>query len=615
VAQPVLFGILIIILVFLPILSLEGMEGKMFKPLAYTVMIALLVSLLLSLTLSPALCSVALTKATEEDTWLLRRAKRWYAPSLTWALSHRRTVLIAAVAMLGASLALFPFLGGEFIPILNEAAITPQTIRLPSISLEKSIEIEMEMQRAVMEFPEVRMVVSKIGRSELGNDPQEPNASDPVVSLKPMDEWKTAKTKPELDDAIRRRIERVPGANFLLSQPIQQRVDELLSGVRSEATVKIIGEDLDQLRKSAEQVQTIMTGIAGVKDVRVEQLFGQAYLTIDIDRGKIARYGINVAHIREIISTAIGVEAATRVYEGQKRFDLILRYPKKYRDSVETISNILLMTANGALVPLGELAKIELREGPALISREGLQRRIYVGFNTLGRDIESIVMEAQTKIAQNVQLPMGYQLIWGGSFENMQRAMARLKIIVPITIGLIFLLLFASFNSVRLAALIILNLPFALIGGIVSLWMTGEYLSVPASVGFINLFGVAVLNGIVLVSYINQLRSEGIADQEAIISGCLLRLRPVLMTALVAMLGLIPLALSHGIGSEVQRPLAVVVIGGLVSSTLLTLIVLPTLYGVFAGAGQPATETNPAPRQRLGIRQQEPVPNQPAPSR
>ena len=597
VAQPVIFGILIIILVFLPILSLQGMEGKMFKPLAYTIMIALLVSLLLSLTLSPALCSLALTTATEEDTWLLRQAKRWYSPALTWSLAHRRMILTSAVTMLGLSLMLFPFLGGEFIPILNEAAITPQTIRLPSISLEKSIEIELEMQRAVMEFPEVRMVVSKIGRSELGNDPQEPNASDPVVSLKPMDEWTTAKTKPELDDAVRRRIERVPGANFLLSQPIQQRVDELLSGVRSEATVKIIGEDLEQLRKTAEQVQVIMAGISGVKDVRVEQLFGQAYLSIDIDRGKIARYGINVAHIREIISTAIGAEAATRVYEGQKRFDLILRYPKNYRDSVETISNILLRASTGALIPLGELAKVELREGPALISREGLQRRIYVGFNTLGRDIESIVGEAQAKIAKHVQLPTGYRLIWGGSFENMQRAMARLKIIVPITIGLIFLLLFASFNSARHAALIIMNLPFALIGGIVALWVTGEYLSVPASVGFINLFGVAVLNGIVLVSYINQLRAEGLSDHDAIVRGCLLRLRPVLMTALVAMLGLIPLAFSHGIGSEVQRPLAVVVIGGLVSSTLLTLIVLPTLYGVFAGSPKPVTADSRARRQ------------------
>jgi heavy metal efflux system protein len=541
----------------------------------------LLMSLLLSLTLSPVLCSLALKHASEHDTAILRGAKRLYTPVLHWALGHRLLVLTGAVGLLVLSLALFPFLGGEFIPILNEAAITPQMIRLPSISLAKSIEIEKEMQRAVLEFPEVRMVVSKIGRSELGNDPQEPNASDPVVSLIPMDQWTTAKTKPALDDAIRRRIERVPGANFLISQPIQQRVDELLSGVRSEATVKVIGEDLEMLRRLADEIQTIMNQIVGVKDVRVEQLFGQAYLTIDIDRGKIARHGINVAHIREIISTAIGSGTATRVYEGQKRFDLILRYPEQYRDSVATISNILLTTASGALVPLGDLAKIELLEGPSLISREGLQRRIYIGFNTLGRDIESIVNEAQAKITKQVSLPTGYHLIWGGSFENMQRAMARLHIIVPITIGLIFLLLFASFNSVRQAALIILNLPFALIGGIVALWATGEYLSVPASVGFINLFGVAVLNGIVLVSYIDQMRAEGMADEAAIVHGCLLRLRPVLMTALVGMLGLIPLALSHGIGSEVQRPLAVVVIGGLVSSTLLTLIVLPTLYGLF----------------------------------
>jgi cobalt-zinc-cadmium resistance protein CzcA len=598
VAQPVLFGILIIILVFLPILSLQGMEGKMFKPLAYTIIIALLMSLLLSLTLSPVLCSLALKHASEQDTAVLRGAKRLYTPVLHWALGHRFFVLTGAVVLLVLSLGLFPFLGGEFIPILNEAAITPQMIRLPSISLQKSIEIEKEMQRAVLEFPEVRMVVSKIGRSELGNDPQEPNASDPVVSLAPMDQWTTAKTKPALDDAIRRRIEQVPGANFLMSQPIQQRVDELLSGVRSEATVKVIGEDLEMLRRLADEIQTIMNHIAGVKDVRVEQLFGQAYLTIDIDRGKIARHGINVAHIREIISTAIGSGTATRVYEGQKRFDLILRYPEQYRDSVADISNILLTTASGALVPLGDLAKIELREGPSLISREGLQRRIYIGFNTLGRDIESIVKEAQAKISAQVSLPTGYHLVWGGSFENMQRAMARLHIIVPITIGLIFLLLFASFNSVRQAALIILNLPFALIGGIVALWATGEYLSVPASVGFINLFGVAVLNGIVLVSYIDQLRAEGMADQTAIVHGCLLRLRPVLMTALVGMLGLIPLALSHGIGSEVQRPLAVVVIGGLVSSTLLTLIVLPTLYGLFV-KGTSATRT---PADELPIR-------------
>jgi cobalt-zinc-cadmium resistance protein CzcA len=601
VGQPVIFGILIIVIVFLPILSLQGMEGKMFQPMAYTIMIALLVSLALSLTLSPVLCSLFLKSGSEEDTFLLRWAKRFYLPTLRWALGHRKTVLATAVALLASTLMLFPFLGGEFIPILNEAALTPQTIRLPSISLEKSIEIEKDMQRAVMEFPEVRMVVSKIGRSELGNDPQEPNSSDPVVTLKPMDEWTTAKTKPELNEAVRKRLERVPGANFLLSQPIQQRVDELLSGVRSEATVKIMGEDLSVLRRTAEDIQAIMTSVRGVKDVRVEQLFGQAYLTIDIDRGKIARHGINVSQIREIITTAIGEESATRVYEGQRRFDLIVRYPEKYRNSVETISNILLTTASGALIPLADLAKVELLEGPALISREGLQRRIYVGFNTFGRDIESIVAEAQKKIQQRIALPPGYHFVWGGSFENMQRAMGRLKIIVPITIGIIFMLLFSSFNSVRYAALIILNLPFAMIGGIVALWLTGEYLSVPASVGFINLFGVAVLNGIVLVSYIIKLREHGEHGDEAIIKGCLLRLRPVLMTALVALLGLIPLALAHGIGSEVQRPLAVVVIGGLITSTLLTLVVLPALFPWFEErrerrpAAAPDEEEDPKP--------------------
>lgn len=592
VGQPVIFGILIIILVFLPILTLQGMEGKMFQPLANTIIIALLVSLVLSLTLSPVLCAMALKRGTEEDTFLLRWAKWAYLPTLRWATGHRVTVLALALGLLGASLSLFPFLGGEFIPILNEGAISPQTIRYPSIALDRSIEIEKEMQRAVMEFPEVRMVVSKIGRSEMGNDPQEPNASDPVVSLRPMDEWTTAKTKSALDDAVRKRIEKVPGANYLLSQPIQQRVDELLSGVRSEATIKILGDDLSVLRSTAEKIQTIMTSVRGVGDVRVEQLFGQTYLTIDIDRSKIARHGINVAHVQEIITTAIGQEPATHVYEGNKRFDLTLRYPEKYRNSVDTIKNILLTTSSGALIPLGDLATVELQEGPSLISREGLQRRIYVGFNTLGRDIESVVAEAQAKIAKEIHLPAGYHLVWGGSFENMQRAMARLKIILPITIGLIFILLFASFNSVRHAALIIMNLPFAMIGGIVALWLTGEYLSVPASVGFINLFGVAVLNGIVLVSYFNKLREDGLPCDEAILKGCTLRLRPVLMTALVALLGLIPLAFAHGIGSEVQRPLAVVVIGGLVSSTLLTLIVLPVLYQWFDRPDAPGARSD-----------------------
>ncbi len=588
VGQPVVFGILIIILVFFPLLSLQGMEGKMFKPLAYTIMIALLVSLVLSLTLSPVLCSLALRQGSEEDPWIVRQAKRLYAPTLRWALGHRTVVLGLAIGALVGALALVPFLGTEFIPILNEGTLAPQTIRLPSVSLPASIEIEKRMQQAIMEFPEVEMVVSKIGRTELGNDPQEPNESDPVVRLRPLDQWTTAKTRPELVQKFRERLTSVAGATFLISQPIQQRVDELISGVRTEATVKLFGEDLEILRDKAQEIAEVLETVRGVRDIKVEQLFGQPYLTIDVDRGKIARHGINVSDVREIITTAIGGEVATRVYEGQQRFDLVVRFPEHYRDSVEAISNIRVSDHAGALIPLADLGAIQLEEGPGRISREQLQRYVSIGFNTLGRDIGSLVAEAQQKIEQRVDLPTGYKVTWGGSFENMERAMAKLRIIVPITIALIFLLLYSTFNSLRQATLIILNLPFALIGGVVALWLTKEYLSVPASVGFINLFGVAVLNGIVLVSYMNKLRDDGHSLDEAVTSGALLRLRPVLMTALVALLGLVPLAFAQGIGSEVQRPLAIVVIGGLVSSTLLTLIMLPVLYRWLEGSSQGA---------------------------
>ncbi|BCA56013.1 Cation efflux system protein CzcA [Nitrospira sp. KM1] len=581
VRAPSMFGELIIALTFLPLLSLAGMEGKMFSPLALTIIIALFASLLLSLTLSPVLCLVLLKGGGHEEGPLVRWGKRAYLPALHWAMRHRPILLSMVGILLLAAVLIFPFLGGEFIPILNEGALTPQVIRLPSIALDQSIEVEKTVHRTLLEFPEVTRVVSKIGRSELGNDPQEVNVSDPIVSFSPIETWTTASRKSELDDAIRRRLETIRGASFLLTQPIQQRVDEFLSGVRSEATVKIIGEDLDVLRKTAHGIQAILALTPGVKDTRVEQLFGQEYVTIEINRDLIARHAINIAEIRDIISTAIGETPATEVYEGQRRFQLIVRYAEQYRDSVEDLREILLKAPDGAIVPLSDVAKIEIRQGPSVISREGLQRRIYVGFNTFGRDIEGIVAEASKKIQDQVRLPPGYSITWGGSFQNMQHAMARLRVIVPLTIGLIFFLLYISFNSIRYAALIILNLPFAMVGGILALWITGEYLSVPASVGFINLFGVAVLNGIVLVSYIVKLREGGEPSDQAIINGCLLRFRPVLMTALVALLALIPLAFAHGIGSEVQRPLAVVVIGGLLTSTPLTLLVIPALFPWF----------------------------------
>lgn len=590
VARPVIFGTTIIIVVFLPLLSLQGVEGKMFSPLAYTIMVALICSLALSLFLSPVLASLTMRKGSGEDTFIVRWIKKGYKPVLAWSIAHRVVVLILAVVLLAGSLAIFPFLGGEFIPNMNELAITPQTIRHPSISLEESIEIEKQMQRAAMEVAETKFIVSKIGRSETGNDPQEPNASDPVLALKPMEEWTTGNTKAEIDDAVRQRIKRVTGASYVLSQPIQQRLDEVLSGVRTDTVVKVLGEDLQILRSAAETIRSILASIKGVEDIRVEQLFGQSYVTVTVDRDKIARHGINVSDIHDILRMAIGAEPVTTVYEGNRRFDLILRFPKPFRDSADHIKQLLLRTMTGALVPLGDVTLVEAREGPAMISREGLKRRIYIGFNTLGRDIESVVKEAKQKMDEQLELPTDYEIIWDGSFKNMQRAMARLKIVLPITVALIFFLLFSSFNSLRYASLIILNLPFALIGGIVALWISGEYLSVPASVGFINLFGVAVLNGIVLVSYILKLHEDGQEGQEAIINACMMRLRPVLMTALTGLLGLIPLALAHGVGSEVQRPLAIVVIGGLVTSTFLTLLVLPSIFPWFEPTEKKSTE-------------------------
>jgi heavy metal efflux system protein len=434
-----------------------------------------------------------------------------------------------------------------------------------------------------LEFPEVRMAVSKIGRPDIAFGPEEPNESDPIVALSDRSTWETAATQSKLTDAIRNKLAEIPGISVLMSQPIQERVDELISGIRTECAIKLFGDDLDVLWDKAEEIAVLLQQIAGVKDVKIEQISGQPYLTIDIDRQKIARFGINVADVQDIITTAIGGKPATQVYEGERRFQLILRFPESYRNSVASVGEIRVKAASGALIPMSDLATIEMREGPLRISREHVKRRIFVGFNVVGRDIGGVVDEGRAKLAAQLRLPEGYTVVWGGAFENMERANARLMIVVPITLALVFFLLFWAFHSVRYASLIMINLPFALIGGVVSLWLSGQYLSVPASIGFIELFGLAVGNGIVLVSYINQLRHEGQAIDDAILAGCSLRLRPVVMTMMTTLLGLLPLALAQGIGAEVQRPLASVVIGGLFTSTALTLVVLPVLYSAFAG--------------------------------
>ena len=583
VGRPILFGILIISVVFLPLLTLQGIEGKMFAPLAYTLVIALLTSVVVTLTLSPVLASLLLRGDHPKETGLTRWMKQGYLPVLQWTLRHHMVVLSGSTAIVLASLALVPLIGREFIPLLEEGALTPQVVRLPSVSLPESIEMEKQTHKAMLEFPEVRMAVSKIGRPDIAVGPEEPNESDPIILLHDRSTWKTAATQSQLTDAIRKKLAEIPGISVLMSQPIQERVDELISGIRSECAIKLFGDDLDILRDKAEEIAVILQQIQGVKDIKVEQISGQPYLTIDIDRQKIARFGINVADVQEIITTAIGGTPATQVYEGERRFQLVVRFPDPYRNSVGSIGEIRVKSISGALIPMSDLATIEMREGPLRISREHVKRRIFVGFNVVDRDIGGVVDEGRTKLSAQLRLPEGYTVVWGGAFENMERANARLLIVVPITLALVFFLLFWAFHSVRYASLIMMNLPFALIGGVVSLWVSGQYLSVPASIGFIELFGLAVGNGIVLVSYINQLRHEGQPMDDAILAGCSLRLRPVVMTMMTTLLGLLPLVLAQGIGAEVQRPLASVVIGGLFTSTALTLVVLPALYRMFAG--------------------------------
>jgi cobalt-zinc-cadmium resistance protein CzcA len=581
VATPVIFGVGIIILVFLPLMTLQGMEGKMFAPLAYTIAIALAISLVISLTLSPALASYLLKGGAEHDTWLIRTIKAPYLRLLDRALANEKKTVGAAVLLFLATLAVFPFLGTAFIPEMKEGSISPAMDRVPNISLEESIALEMEAMRLVLEVPGVKSVVSRIGRGESPADPAGPNEADPIVSLKPRGEWPDGWTQDDIADAIREKLKVIPGVQLVMAQPISDRVDEMVTGVRADIAVKIFGDDLATLKAKADEIARIAAGVRGVGDFRVDRITGQQYLTIAIDRQAIARVGLNASDIHDAIETAIGGKRATEIYEGERRFAAVVRLPEALRDSIAEIRRITITSPRGAIVPLESLAKIEVVDGPAQISRETAKRRIVVGINVKGRDLGGFVAELQQKVEAQVKLPEGYYLEWGGQFQNLQRALGHLMIIVPVTIAAIFFLLFLLFNSLRFATLIITVLPFSSIGGILALAVTGEYLSVPASVGFIALWGIAVLNGVVLVSYIRKLRDEGLGTREAVVEGARLRFRPVMMTATVALLALVPFLFATGPGSEVQRPLAIVVIGGLITSTLLTLVVVPTLYRFF----------------------------------
>ncbi len=589
VGSPVVFGICVIILVFLPLMTLEGMEGKMFAPLAYTIAIALAISLLLSLTITPVLSAYLLRGGSEHDTILVRLLKRPYLAVLRWATRHEVATVGVALAMFVAAMSLFPYLGTSFIPEMKEGTISPNADRVPNISLEESLQMEMEAHRLVKDIPGIKSLVSRLGRGESPVDPAGYNETDAMMQLLPEKE-RGGRTQDEIADEVRKRISTLPGVNVVMAQPISDRVDEMVTGVRADVAVKIFGDDLTELRKKANEVAKAANTIRGTGDIKIDRVTGQQNLNITIDRQAIARHGLNASDVHDAIEAAVAGKAATEIYEGERRFQAVVRYPEALRNSIRDIRGILLRGNGGAEIALGNLAKIEVSEGASQIKREQAKRRIVVGINVRDRDLGGFVEELQRTVRKQVQLPSGYYYEWGGQFENMTRARRHLMIIVPITIGAIFFLLFLLFSSVRFAALIIMVLPFASIGGIAALYFSGEYLSVPASVGFIALWGIAVLNGVVLVSYIRGLREAGMLQREAIQQGASMRFRPVMMTATVAALGLVPFLFATGPGSEVQRPLAIVVIGGLVSSTLLTLVMVPALYRFFEGRERPRTE-------------------------
>jgi cobalt-zinc-cadmium resistance protein CzcA len=584
VGSPIFFSVLIIITVYLPILFFQRVEGKMFIPMAATICFALLGALLLTLTTIPVLCSLGLRSVTEEhDSLVLRWARRLYVPSLHWTLERPRITMAVALLLLLVSFAAVPFLGSEFLPELDEGDIWVRA-KLPiGVSLEGAGRYVHQMREILLKFPEVHTVVSQLGSPDDGTDPNGPDNVELYVGLKPREQWTTTHDKDALIDAMNQRLAIYPGVTFNFSQPIKDNVDEAISGVKGELSIKVFGPDLNVLQENAQAITQVLGTIRGVHDLDYDHLIGQPQLRIPIDREQANRYGITVTDVQDAIETATAGKRVSDILEGERRFPLVVKLI--YGDSgsggapsPERLANLLVPSPGGARIPLQQLAHLDTASGFAQILREDNQRRVAVKWSVRGRDMGGMVAEAQQKVAAAVKLPEGYHLLWSGRFEDQQRAMRRLELIVPAVIFIIFILLFGSFNSVRDAALVLMHVPFALIGGIFALLLTGTHFSISAGVGFISLFGVAVLNGVLLVTYFNDLRTQGLGLRDAIVRGAHVRLRPVLMTGLLAIFGFLPAAVSHAIGAEVQRPLALVVIGGLVSATLLTVLVLPTAY-------------------------------------
>lgn len=602
VIQPSLFGTLIIAVVYLPVLTLTGTEGKMFTPMALTVLMALAGAALLSITFVPAAIAIFVTgKVSEKENIFMRGAKQIYLPLLDRAIHYRGSVVFGALLIVAGSLFAATRMGGEFIPSLDEGDITIETIRIPGTSLTQSADMQVRLEKAVKQVPEVATIFSKMGTAEIANDPMPPNVADTYVTLKPREEWPDPKKpKDEVIEDVERAANTLPGTAYGMTQPIQMRFNELIAGIRSDVGVKIFGDDLDVLAGIAQQVNAVVRGIEGAADVKTEQIAGLPILTVKLDRPALSRYGLSIGEVQNLVEIAIGGKPVGKLFEGDRRFDIVVRLPESLRANPDAIKSLpiqlppgedaapltktaLLGAPSAALryVPLSSVATIEIAPGPNQISRENGKRRVVVMANVRGRDLRSFVTEVQEAVTEKVKLPPGYWIGWGGQFEQLVSATKRLTIVVPVALLLVFLLLFMSMGSVADAALVFSGVPLALTGGVAALLLRGIPLSISAGVGFIALSGVAVLNGLVIIAFIERLRSEGRPIAEAVREGALTRLRPVLMTALVASLGFVPMALATGAGAEVQRPLATVVIGGIISSTVLTLLVLPALYMLF----------------------------------
>ncbi|GBG56942.1 multidrug ABC transporter [Sporomusaceae bacterium FL31] len=611
VAAPIFFSIVIIIVTFLPVFTMTGTEGKLYTPMAWAKTFAMSGSLLLAFTLVPVLCTLLLKgKIQEKDTWIVARLHQWYVPTLKTVLKYSKATIMIAIVVMIAGFSLLPLIGTTFMPALDEGSFLVMPTMLPSVSLTEAVAAAKTMDKVIMEIPEIDMSVGKVGRAESAMDPAPISMIETIVTLKPKDQWRPGMTKELIEQEMMTRLANIPGLNLAFTQPIAGRLSMLTTGVRTELGIKLYGEDLQVLQQKAFEIEKALGSVPGVSDLLAERVFGAPYLEIAVDREQAARYGLNIADVEDAIELAVGGKTATTTIEGRKRFDVLVRYNRENRESIDAMQNILVPAAasgaaaptaksaggmggmggssaamaagpaSGAYVPLGAVARFQIVEGPSMISSENGVYRMIIQMNTRGRDVVSFVNEANQVIKEKVDIPAGYSFKWAGQYENQQRAKDRLALVVPAVIVLTFFLLYMTFKSASDAFLILMNIPFSLVGGIVAMYATSTYLTVAAAVGFIALFGIAVQNGVIMVTYIKHLREQR-SLEEAIIEGAFTRLRPVMITALVASLGLFPLIFATGTGAEVQRPMATVVVGGLVTSTILTLLVLPCIYLVW----------------------------------